>query len=57
MGVFSSNYQIRMDTLGHILYYPQAPLVETRAMRIMKFNQLPSGINAIVAVMCFTGYN
>lgn len=46
-----------MDTLGHILYYPQAPLVETRAMRIMKFKQLPSGTNAIVAVMCFTGYN
>ena len=46
-----------MDTLGHILYYPQEPLVETRAMRILKCKQLPFGINAVVAVMCFTGYN
>lgn len=57
MGVYSLNYHIRMDTLGHILYYPQKPMVETRAMQVMNSKDLPSGINCVVAIMCFTGYN
>ena len=57
IGVYSSNYNTRMDTLGHILFYPQRPLAYTKSSNIINYNELPSGINAIVAIMCYTGYN
>ena len=46
-----------MDTLSHILFYPQKPLVVTNSMKFLNFNEIPSGINAIVAIMSYTGYN
>ena len=57
IGIYSSNYNTRMDTLGHILFYPQKPLAYPKSSDIIFYNELPSGINAIVAIMCYTGYN
>ena len=57
IGVPISTYNIRYDTILHILNYPQKPLVSTKASDILGINEMPSGINAIVAIACYTGQN
>ncbi len=57
LGIYSSNYRNRYDTLGHIMNYPQKPLVRTKMSRYLHNDDLPCGINAIVAICTYTGYN
>jgi len=57
MGVYVTNYESRMDKTAYVLNYPARPLVDTRIMDMIQINKIPSGFNAIVAIMTHTGYN
>jgi len=57
IGVYSSNYRYRYDTMGHVLNYGQKPIVKTNPSVIVNNDNLPSGINAIVAIATYTGFN
>ena len=57
MGVYVTNFGARTDSISHILHYPQIPLVDSRVMKLLPSSNLPSGINAIVAIACYSGYN
>jgi DNA-directed RNA polymerase beta subunit len=55
LGMPALSYNLRTDTLLHVLHYPQRPLVCTKAADIFGINDMPSGINAIVAIACYSG--
>jgi DNA-directed RNA polymerase subunit B len=57
LGMGSSNYRLRPDTRGHLLHYPEKPMVQTESMQFVNFNRRPGGQNFIVAVMSYQGYN
>ena len=57
MGQYAINHKSRFDSYGHVLWYPQKPLVKTKTHDTFKFDDMPSGINAIVAIACYGGHN
>ena len=57
VGLYSSAYNTRFDTFAHILNYPQKPIVTTRYKKYTDVDKLPYGINCIVAIASYTGYN
>jgi len=57
LGFGSSNYRIRPDTRGHLMHYPESPIVQTHATKYLNFQKRPAGQNFIVAVASFKGYN
>lgn len=57
VGMYASNFRNRMDGTSNVLSYPQKPLVSTKLSDYVFSNQLPTGMNAIVAIGCYSGYN
>ncbi|EFN82912.1 DNA-directed RNA polymerase III subunit RPC2 [Harpegnathos saltator] len=56
-GTIGYNQRKRMDTVMYNLVYPQAPIVRTKTSEMIKYNELPAGENAIVAIMSYGGYD
>jgi DNA-directed RNA polymerase beta subunit len=57
VSVYHTNYQMRIDKMGVILNYGQIPLIKSRYLEYVNNEEQPYGVNAIVAIMSYTGYN
>ncbi|KAF2734046.1 beta and beta-prime subunits of DNA dependent RNA-polymerase [Polyplosphaeria fusca] len=57
IGAIAYNQFSRIDTLLYLMVYPQKPMVKTRTIELIKYDKLPAGQNATVAVMSYSGYD
>ena len=57
ISIYSTNYKNRMDTEGQIIFYGEKPIVKTRFEKYLNTDKLPYGMNAVIAIACYSGYN
>lgn len=57
IGTIAYNQNIRADTILLLGAYPQRPLCRTKAMSLTNYEKLGAGINAMVCVMSYSGYD
>ncbi len=57
IGLYISNFFLRMDMDVNVLHTPQIPVVQTLMHEISGYDKHPAGQNVVVAVMSFKGYN
>jgi DNA-directed RNA polymerase II subunit RPB2 len=57
IGIFARNYAKRLDKNAYIFCQPARPFVETRIMNVLKTHEMPFGMNAVVAIGMYGGYN
>jgi len=57
VSMYHTNYTMRMDKTAVLLNQGQKPLVKSRYYDYICHEEHPYGENAIVALMCYTGYN
>ena len=57
VSLYNSNYQNRIDKMGVVLNNGQIPLVKSRYLKYIYNEEHTCGINAIVAIGSYGGYN
>jgi DNA-directed RNA polymerase beta subunit len=57
ISLYNTNYQVRIDKMGVVLNDGQVPLVKSRYLKYINNEEHPYGVNAIVAIMSYSGYN
>ena len=57
VSIYHTNYTSRFDKTALILNYGQLPLVKSRYLKYINNEEHAYGINVIVAIACYGGYN
>ncbi|HIH51207.1 MAG TPA: DNA-directed RNA polymerase subunit B'' [Nanoarchaeota archaeon] len=55
LGLYTTNFPVRLDTDISLLHYPQKPIVRSFVQGTLK--HYPAGQNVVVAVLSYEGYN
>jgi DNA-directed RNA polymerase II subunit RPB2 len=55
IGINTTDFKHRMDTISYLLHYPQKPIVYTRSSDLLGMNEMPAGDNVIIAIATYTG--
>jgi DNA-directed RNA polymerase II subunit RPB2 len=57
MGIYTTNFSKRLDSMANVLNYPMKPFVQTRIGQIINQDNMPNAANSIVAIMSYSGFN
>ena len=57
VSLYNSNFNNRIDKMGVVLNNGQKPLIISRYLKYINNEEHPYGLNAIVAIGCYGGYN
>lgn len=57
VSLYNSNYQVRLDKMGVVLNYGQIPLIKSKYLEYINNEEMSYGVNTVVAIMSYTGYN
>ncbi len=57
LGLYASNFLLRMDTDVNVLNYPQVPIVRSFMSEVYPHEKFPAGQNVVIALMSYDGYN
>ena len=57
ISIYHTNYNSRFDKVGVVLTYGQIPIIKSRYLKYINNEEHSYGINAIVAIACYGGYN
>ncbi len=57
LGLYTTNFHLRMDTDVSLLHYPQRPITTSFTHNIFEQDEHPAGQNVTIALMSYSGYN
>jgi len=57
LSVYATNWRNRFDNTAHVLCYPEMPITRTMYNNYLGEGKLGYGMNCILAIACWSGYN
>ncbi|MBU4242329.1 MAG: DNA-directed RNA polymerase subunit B, partial [Nanoarchaeota archaeon] len=57
LGLYVSNFLVRIDTDVSVMHYPQRPVVKSFMHDVINYEKHPSGQNVTIALMSYGGFN